>query len=149
MDEKWTLVICLYKDEVTGHCSHWPSTYLPWKEFEVESKNEALNSLGKTGGQISDRYFQEILWALFPVSSYMWKSTKIMNNDICSSWPAATFSCAGLHVSLPPESQLRWRQNSLSQRRRARVPPGVLRKPGHNLNSHVSCCVFSFRRHWP
>ena len=67
---------------------------MPWKEFRVEIRNEALCALGKTGttGLQIVRYFQEkILWAQFLVSSHIQKSTKTNNRDICSSWLAATF----------------------------------------------------------
>ena len=51
----------------------------PWKVFRVERKNEELcaQGTGRTG------FMSPVL-----VSPPMWKSTKILHGDDCSSWPA-------------------------------------------------------------
>ena len=64
-----------------------------WKEFRVEIRNKVSCALGKTGrtGFKRVQYFQEeVLWARILASCHIYKSTKIVNSDICSSWLATT-----------------------------------------------------------
>ena len=64
-----------------------------WKEFGVEIRNKISCALGKTGrtGFKRVQYFQEeVLWARILASCHIYKSTKIVNSDICSSWLATT-----------------------------------------------------------
>lgn len=88
--------------------SQWPLQSLtsayPETSLRLRAKMRYSILWEKLEEQISDRYFRKILWALFPVS-YTWKSTKIMNNDICSSWPAATF-CQKALFHGPPSPKI-------------------------------------------
>ena len=113
VDEKLLLAICLYKDEVTSYCSHWPSTH-PERSSGWRSGMEHSVVWEKLAEQAFRELdiFQKILGALFLTSSRIYKSTKITNRDICSSWLAATFCqnvCLTTHIPLcPPKSHIYW-----------------------------------------
>ena len=58
------LVICLYKDVVTGYRSCWPSTH-PERSSGWRSVNEALCALGKTDRTNLSIDVQKTLWNQF------------------------------------------------------------------------------------
>ena len=62
-DYKLPLTIWFYRDKVTGHCSHWPSTH---PERSSEWRSEGKYSVKNWQNRPSDRHFQEkTLWVQF------------------------------------------------------------------------------------
>ena len=90
---KLAFAIYLYKD-FKSHAGTAADFQYPWKEFRVESRNEVLCALGKTG-RISLKilwYFQELIWwAQFLYLLISRKSIKILHGDDCSLWVVETF----------------------------------------------------------
>ena len=85
-----------YKDWLPCCCSCWPSA-LRQKESRVESKSEALCSWSGGGGNWQDRTSDSLIFSgadfMSPVliSPHIWKSTKILHGDDCSSWLTEIF----------------------------------------------------------
>ena len=157
---------------------HWPlqgvnhellqplTSNTPWKEFRVESRNEALRALGKTGrtGLQIVRYFQEpILWAQFLYLLISRKALKsFMVTDVCSCWLAVT--CTRLAATFCKKCVLGCMYSpftkityiliflpaSLEQFLRAIWDAvswaAVLILPQIKLNSLLSCCAFFLSR---
>ena len=65
----------------------------PWKEFRLESRNEALCALGKIGriGLQMDIFMNWFYESSFFLSSHIQKSNRILHSDDCSSWIAEIF----------------------------------------------------------
>jgi len=126
----------------------------PWKEFGVESRKEALcwgRGEGDWQDRLSERYFQEpILWAQILILPHIYKSTKILHGDGCSSWLAETFwkNCTGLHVfSLHQNLKYTtFSPASLEQFHRASwaavSQAAILILPQTKLSLLLSCCTF-------
>ena len=125
------------------------------KEFSVESRSEALCALGKASsiGLHIVRCFQEkMLWTQLVASSYTWKSTKIVNGDICRLWRDSNLlqRCVDcVPDCVPPvSSHMLWPaptplQNSPSEPPE-RLSPGLSssESPQIQLHSELLCCPF-------
>lgn len=93
--------------------SQWPlqslTFNLPWNKFEVESKNEVLNSLGKLEEQISDRYFRRRFYE--PISCILYVE-KYQNHE---QWHLLLVTSSNLSAKMrcfmdppSPKSHIAW-----------------------------------------
>ena len=133
-----------------------------WKEFGVEIRNKVSCALGKTGrtGFQRVKYFQEeVLWAWILTSCHIYKSTKIVNSDICSSWLTTALcqnvcltartclSTKTICITDPPSSSLKQLLRAIWE---AVAPWGIvliLPPKSSTHNSHV-LYIFVFRQQW-
>ena len=83
----------------------------------------------------SDRDFQEkILWAQFLASPRIWKSTEIINGDICSSWRAASL-CQQVCLTARPSPL----------KSQVTLPPPPLEQLPQ---SYLRCCLLGYSPHF-